>query len=43
MHQPLPTSDIDALNHEPEHERHLSEQGREGEVRDLEKTVNRES
>jgi hypothetical protein len=28
---------------EPQHERHLSEEGGEGDVRDLEKTVNRKS
>jgi len=32
-----------ARDHKPQLERYLSEKGREGEVRDLEKTVNRES
>ena len=39
----FPLPDIDAHDHEPPHEHHLSEEGGEGDVGDLEKTVNRES
>ena len=39
----FPLPDLDAPDQEPQHERHLSEDGGEGDVRDLEKTVNRKS
>ena len=39
----FPRRDIDAHDQEPQHERHLSEQAGEGDVRDPENAVNRKS